>query len=404
MSACYIFRRLESQRWWRALGELELALEEGGSVSRSYSNLVSALIDEGYDSLPQAAAAALCEGEEVLARGAGELPAGLCRAALLDLASIRSRVDSDWQGRSAATTGTALAPLTALAHRSERTSELEAWGRRLLSEEPEPLLDALRARYRACGTGLLARYSAFHWRSGGLNGVETAARDRLEELVGLERQLERLTQNVERFLAGAPALHTLLYGPRGSGKSTAVRALLNRYAGRGLRLVEVPLESLAELPELSERLRGAPHRYLVFVDDLSFESGDAAYHPLKTLLEGSVAERPENVLLIATSNRRHLVREGFSDRPMPEDDDVHAWDTTNERLALADRFGLAITFPSANQRHYLIMVRELARQRNLNIAGGELDSSAIRFADWGNGYSGRTARQFIDTLVVPAPG
>lgn len=396
MTGCVVFKGMAESAWWQALDELESALEEGESraVAISYSSLVAELVSAGHASLAAAAAEALCAGEEALARRDVSLPSGLRRAALLDLTLLRSRLKCDWQALAQAATGRELAPLRELA----APGGLESWALRVAGEEPEALLDALLARYRACGTGLLARHSAFRWRSGRLEGVERPARDRLEELVGLERQLERLTGNVERFLTGAPALHTLLYGPRGSGKSTAVRSLLARYCGEGLRLVEVGPEALAELPELGESLRDSPHRFLAFIDDLAFESGDSGYRPLKTLLEGSVVERPGNVLLIATSNRRHLVRESLSDRPMPESDDVHAWDTTNERLALSDRFGLLITFPPADQRQYLVMVRELARSRGIAAADGLLESEAIRFAEWGNGYSGRTARQFVDTL------
>lgn len=433
VSECYVFGRLEEQRWWRALSALDSSLRRGedsgrqysghqdsaqkdsrrgrpgsrraGTVVKRYSQLVSALIGGGYSSVAVAAAAALLEGEEVLARHGRELPAGLRRAALLDLELVRSRLDTDWQGLAQAAGGRVLAPLRELAsadHADEAapvtSAELQSWAGRLAGEEPESLLASLLERYRTCGTGPLMRYLAFRWRSGRLEGVADPARDRLDDLVGLEPQLDRLTRNVERFLAGRPAQHTLLYGPRGSGKSTAVRGLLTRYSEGGLRLVEVAPESLGELLELGERLRDAPNRYLAYVDDLSFEGGDAGYRPLKTLLEGSLSRRPDNVLLIATSNRRHLVRESFSDRPLPESDDIHAWDTTNERLALADRFGLAITFPAADQRKYLEMVRALARSNGVGAADGELDEAAIRFAEWGNGYSGRTARQFVDTL------
>ncbi len=144
------------------------------------------------------------------------------------------------------------------------------------------------------------------------------------------------------------------------------------------------------------RLRDRPERFLLFVDDLSFEAGDAGYHPLKSLLEGSVAERPENVRLYATSNRRHLVQERLRDRPDPLDDDVHAWDTQHERLALADRFGLLVTFPSADRRRYLAIVRHLSARDGVD--SDDLERRADLFARSGNGYSGRTAQQFVDAV------
>jgi hypothetical protein len=145
-------------------------------------------------------------------------------------------------------------------------------------------------------------------------------------------------------------------------------------------------------------IRLRPHCYILFVDDLSFEQGDNSYHQLKTLLEGSLTARPDNVLIYATSNRRHLVKEQFSDRPDPLNDDVHGWDTHHERLALSDRFGLTITFPDASQQRYLEIVKGLVNFENLEIEN--LDERAIRFAEWGNGYSGRTAQQFVDSAKV----
>ena len=412
----YVFRNLAARRWWRALVGLERALDAGrqrsGSASRAgeraarrYAELVTALIAEGHASLPEAAAFALLEGEALLAPPAGEPPAGVRSAALLDLELIQQLLDEQWRDRAEARSGRDLPPLCDLAAEARpggagafERAELERVARLVVEAEPQQLLDSLVERYRRAGTGVFARYIAFRWRRDELVGIARPANDRLDDLVGLGSQLERLTANVERFLDSRPALHTLLYGPRGSGKSTAVRGLLTRYAERGLRLVEVAPEELGSLPRLSERLARAPHRFAVYVDDLSFEIGDSGYQPLKTLLEGSLGERPENVLLIATSNRRHLVRESFAERPGLGSDDIHGWDTTNERLALADRFGLAITFPAADQRKYLAMVRELAGRRGVEL-DGRLDEAAIRFADWGNGYSGRTARQFVDTLV-----
>jgi uncharacterized protein len=214
--------------------------------------------------------------------------------------------------------------------------------------------------------------------------------------VGVEAALGRLYANTEAFLAGRGGHHALLYGPRGSGKSTALRSLGGRYAAAGLRLVEVGPGDLHELPQLLQQLSDRPHRYLLFVDDLSFEAGSAAYGPLKSLLEGSLGGQPDNVRVYATSNRRHLVAERFSERPDPLDDDVHAWDTQHDRLALADRFGLTLTFPDATQRRYLEIVRGLAARDG--VTDGELEAKAVRFADWGNGYSGRTAQQFLEAL------
>jgi hypothetical protein len=261
-------------------------------------------------------------------------------------------------------------------------------------EAAAAVVDRVLRHRREVGGGPLGRVRAARWDGVRLCGVARPAAPDLARLTGLERQVEALVRNTEAFLDGAPAMHALLYGPRGSGKSTVVRGLLPRYAERGLRLVELPAEALRDLPAVVERLRDRPERFLVFVDDLAFESGDVRYHPLKSLLEGSVAERPDNVRLYATSNRRHLVQERLRERPDPLDDDVHAWDTHHERLALSDRFGLVVTFPSTDRRRYLAIVRHLAARDG--VAGDELETRADRFARDGNGYSGRTAQQFVD--------
>jgi predicted AAA+ superfamily ATPase len=260
--------------------------------------------------------------------------------------------------------------------------------------DPGDVADRVIAYRRETGGGPLGRYRALRWDGVRLAGVARPVAPPLARLSGLEEQIEALATNTEAFLRGAPAMHALLYGPRGSGKSTVVRGLLGRYGDAGLRLVELPAEALRDLPAVVERLSDRPERFLLFVDDLAFEAGDAGYHPLKSLLEGSVAERPENVRLYATSNRRHLVQERLRDRPDPLDDDVHAWDTHHERLALADRFGLLVTFPSADRTRYLAIVRHVAERDGLRL--GDLEVRADRFARAGNGYSGRTAQQFVD--------
>jgi predicted AAA+ superfamily ATPase len=221
---------------------------------------------------------------------------------------------------------------------------------------------------------------------------------RLAELVAYERERAPLIRNTERFLAGLPAHHALLYGLPGTGKSSTVKAILNEYADDGLRLVEVKKEDLAELPEVLEVLRGRGQRFVLFVDDLSFEEHEVEYKALKALLEGSVEEPPENVRLYATSNRRNLIRESFSERDGGPPDDVHARDTMQEKLSLAARFGLRVTFPSPDQARYLEIVAGLARERGLAVPAEHLRERALLWDRWHAGRSGRTARQFVDEL------
>ncbi len=201
--------------------------------------------------------------------------------------------------------------------------------------------------------------------------------------------------NTERFLSGLPAHHALLYGPPGTGKSSTVKAVLNEYAGAGLRLVEVRKEDLADLGGVLEDLRGRGPRFVVYVDDLSFEEHEVEYKALKALLEGSVEDPPENVRVYATSNRRNLIRESFSDR---ENDDIHAHDTMQEKLSLAARFGLRLTFPSPDQSRYLEIVSGIAQERGLKIPQDTLRERALLWDRWHAGRSGRTARQLVDEL------
>ena len=263
------------------------------------------------------------------------------------------------------------------------------------AEDWEACVQLLADYFARHGAGPFGRHQAFQWREEKLRAVVRPDPVRLEGLISYEREREPLILNTERFLAGLPAHHAILYGPPGTGKSSTVKAVLNEYAASGLRLVEVKKENLAELASVLENLRGRGPRFVVFVDDLSFEEHEVEYKALKALLEGSVEDPPENVKIYATSNRRNLIRESFSDR---EDDDVHAHDTMQEKLSLAARFGLRLTFPTPNQSRYLDIVAGIARDRGLEIPQEALQERALLWDRWHAGRSGRTAKQFIDEL------
>jgi predicted AAA+ superfamily ATPase len=260
-------------------------------------------------------------------------------------------------------------------------------------------LEGLIDHYRTYGTGLFAQYRACRWQPPELVGIAYPDPTPLHTLVGYESQKQALVRNTEALLAGCPALHGLLYGSRGSGKSSLVKALLSEYGDRGLRLVEVPKANLGDLPTIVDQLRDLPQKFIIFVDDLSFEEDDDAYKALKVVLEGNVTARPANVVVYATSNRRHLVREFFGDRPRPSDaDELSTWDTVQEKLSFSDRFGLTLTFEPADQTTYLEIVHHLAQEAALAIAPAELEYRALQWATRHHGRSGRTARQFIDVL------
>ncbi|AWR86775.1 ATP-binding protein [Meiothermus taiwanensis] len=250
---------------------------------------------------------------------------------------------------------------------------------------------SVQALYQAYGYGIYAYHTAFIF-DGQMEPVEKPDPACFDDLVGYNRQIGMLRSNIERFLAGKPAVPMLLYGARGSGKSTSVKALHTHYAAQGLRLVEVLSEGLDRLPALMEELAPLPFRFVLFMDDLAFAEGDERFHRLKVLLEGAVYERPANVLVVATSNRRNLVSQHWDERPEPGANDPAAWDTLQDKLALADRFGLVITFPPFDQGLYLEAVAHLL--------GRELDpdtrTAALQFALGGRGFSGRTARHFVN--------
>ncbi|MFB2938957.1 ATP-binding protein [Aerosakkonemataceae cyanobacterium BLCC-F154] len=268
--------------------------------------------------------------------------------------------------------------------------ELEDW---------TDVLADLANYYREFGTGIFAEYQAFRWQAGELVGIAYPDPINLKELVGYELQREALIKNTEFLLAGYPALHVLLYGSRGSGKSSLVKSLLNEYGDRNLRLIEVAKTELKDLPSIVEKLRNLPQKFIIFVDDLSFEEDDDAFKALKVVLEGNVTARTQNVVVYATSNRRHLIREFFADRPRPSDnEEVHAWDTMQEKLSFSDRFGLTLTFEPADQKTYLKIVQHLAKQAAIKLPPEEIEQRALQWATRHNGRSGRTARQFVDFL------
>ena len=260
-------------------------------------------------------------------------------------------------------------------------------------------LPALADYHRQSGCGLMAQFRAFSWHQGQLQGHRYPDGIAIDELVGYETQRDQLIKNTEALMRGYPALNILLYGSRGTGKSALIKALLPLYGDRGLRLIEVRKSALIELPQILEQLQPCPQKFIIFVDDLSFEEDEESYKALKVVLEGNVAARPPNVIVYATSNRRHLIREFFEDRPRPQDgEEVHAWDTVHEKLSLSDRFGLTLTFTPADQDTYLKMVFHLAQKVSLPLEHEELRFRALQWATRHNGRSGRTARQCIDFL------
>nr|WP_304665333.1 ATP-binding protein [Pseudomonas tremae] len=263
----------------------------------------------------------------------------------------------------------------------------------------EPLLPALRDPVD--WTQALAARWVREGRSGYLMPLQVSLDTRLTDLIGVDRQCDQLGRNTRQFIAGMPANHALLWGSRGTGKSSLIRALLAEYAPAGLRLIEIERDHLGDLPRVVEQLQALPQRFVLFCDDLSFESGEGDYRVLKSVLDGSLEQAPDNVLLYATSNRRHLVPEKESDNVNWQhvDGELHPSEAVEDKIALSDRFGLWLSFYPFTQEHYLNVVEhwitQLAHKAGLQWQRDEpLEKAAIRWATARGNRNGRCAYQF----------
>ncbi len=268
----------------------------------------------------------------------------------------------------------------------------------------EPLLPAQRAPVD-WATSLAARWHR-EGSGGYLQALHVSLDMKLNDLIGIDRQCELLSRNTGQFVSGLPANHALLWGARGTGKSSLIRALLAEHAAEGLRLIEIERDHLADLPRLVDQLAGQPQHFVVFCDDLSFEAGEGDYRILKSVLDGSLERAPENVLLYATSNRRHLVPERQSDNENWQmvDGELHPNEAVEDKIALSDRFGLWLSFYPFSQTHYLSVVRHwigsLATQAGLNWNwDDELEKDAVRWATARGNRNGRCAYQFARQWV-----
>ena len=248
------------------------------------------------------------------------------------------------------------------------------------------------------GYGIYARYRMFYINpENHIVPVRNPDRTRLSSLVDYEREKKIILDNTVALLEGKPAANILLTGDAGTGKSSTVKAVVNELYDRGLRILEVRKEQLHEIPGVLDELNSNPLKFILFIDDLSFQKDDDNFSALKAILEGSVSAKAQNVVIYATSNRRHLVKETFSDR---DGDDIHRNDTMQEIISLSERFGIQITFQKPNKQTYLDIVRHLADERGVRYDPAELEVQAERFALGRGGRSARAATQFVDSLVA----
>lgn len=251
------------------------------------------------------------------------------------------------------------------------------------------------------GSGSFSNNVFFTWDGTGKRPVPVKNPDpvTLDRLYLLDSQKDMAVKNTKAFLSGNEANNILFYGDRGTGKSSMVKALTNEFSNDGLRLVEVPRDCLGQIPYITSFLSDRGLKFILFIDDLAFENNEDKYTALKAVLEGGIEHKPSNVLLYATSNRRHLVRESFADRrglsSDNQDEEIRARDNIQEKLSLADRFGITILFTSPGRKDFLRIVHKMAEEERLRIDSEVLEQKALQWEMAYNGMSPRTARQFI---------
>ena len=248
------------------------------------------------------------------------------------------------------------------------------------------------------GYGIYAKHRMFYLGvDNRIVPVQNPDQTRLSSLIDYKREQQIILDNTMALLEGKPAANILLSGDAGTGKSSTVKAVVNELHDRGLRILEVRKEQLHAIPAILDELNTNPLKFILFIDDLSFQKDDDNFSALKAILEGSVSAKAQNVVIYATSNRRHLVKETFSGR---EGDDVHRNDTLQEVISLSERFGIQITFQKPNKQTYLSIVHHLAREKGVQMADAELDILAERYALGRGGRSARAATQFVDGLLA----
>ena len=249
---------------------------------------------------------------------------------------------------------------------------------------------------KTTGYGIYAAHRMFLYKDEKIIPVKYPDPQRLSQMSGYESERQKVIDNTMALIQGKPCNNVLLYGDAGSGKSSTIKAIVNEYWKQGLRLIEIKKNQLYSLPDVIEQLADNPLKFIIFIDDLSFSTNDSDFGALKAILEGGVAGKTENIAIYATSNRRNLVKENFSDR---NGDDIHLQDTIQEIMSLSARFGLKITFSKPDKDLYLSIVENLSMQYNISIDKNELFLSAEAFALRNGGRSPRTAKQFIEFLA-----
>ncbi len=363
-----------------------IARGDGPAALEHYAAHFYAVRLEGYDSLGAWLGDALRYDEgpyPLLVERGGDDPA-LELAARRDVATLSLVAGLDGE-RLFSELGALLPP--------ELGAVLAEYPRWTVGEELD--FEALKSFYQANGAGLFARYRAFLWRDGSLRPVADPDCMGGDQLIGYERQRSQVIANTRLMLEGNLVNNVLLYGDTGAGKSVTVKNLLAVPGFDDLRLIEVDKSDLGDLPALIRILAPRRQKFILFIDDLAFDQDDRTYSVLKTILEGGLERRPANVAVYATSNRRHLVRQTFSDRA---GDEVDATETIAEKTSLSDRFGLRVPYLSMDKVEFLAMVERMAEQYGIAMEQPDLHAAALRFEARHPGRTPRVARQFIASL------
>ena len=261
----------------------------------------------------------------------------------------------------------------------------------------EEFYDVLNSFFSIYGVGKYGLNKAFRYENNQICPIIHIGNGRLDQLIEYETQKQQLKQNTEAFLSGKKANNVLLYGDSGTGKSSSIKALLNEYYKDGLRMIEVYKHQFKYLPRIIQELQSRNYKFILFMDDLSFEEFEIEYKYLKAVIEGGLEKKPDNILIYATSNRRHLVKQTWSDRQ--DQDEININDAKQEKTSLSSRFGVKILYTHPNRQNYLNIIDGLAKQYDLKINQEELHQKALTWEIRHGGFSGRTAKQFINAML-----
>lgn len=341
----------------------------------------------------------------------GRMEGSINKAALLDMAVYRELFNTDLSGIDAKY-GTFLSMLTGFENNNEGEKYYNKRIRNRIIKLAEELsgaaddntfLNTVCDFYKDAGVGCIGLFKAFRVGHDDndrpvITPVISVEHKYLKDLIGYDIQKKKITDNTEAFLAGSKANNVLLFGDSGTGKSSCIKAILNEYYDDGLRMIEIYKHQFKDLSAIINQVKDRNYKFIIYMDDLSFEEFEIEYKFLKAVIEGGLEKRPDNVLIYATSNRRHLVREKYSDKE-ERDDDLHTRDTVAEKLSLSARFGISVYFGSPDKKLFNEIVKGLAQKNNIKVDENTLLMEANKWELSHGGLSGRTAEQFISYMV-----